>query len=127
MNLIFVNRQFKDTESDLLLFKAVARCELSKYLVYDKTYDGNGNETNIFPHMFHFPSLTLEEGEYVALRLHKGKFNKGQTNGGVVCYNIYWGMENDVSIFNDSGVCVHLVRIAEEKPYQIPEEKEKSK
>lgn len=124
MNLTFVNRQFKDTEKDLLLFKAVGKCNLSNYLVYDKTYDGNGNESNIFPHMFHFPSLEVEEGEHVALWLHKGKFNKGQTRQGNVCYNIYWGMEDNVAIFNDGGDCVHLVRIAEEKSYRMAEEKE---
>ena len=124
MNLIFLNRQFKNTKSDLLLFKAVEKCELSNYLVYDKTYDGAGNESNIFPHMFRFPVLTLEKGEYVALWLHKGKFNKGQTSQGKVCYNIYWGMEDNVTIFNDSGDCVHLVRIAEEKSYRMAEEKE---
>lgn len=125
MNLTFINRQFKDTENDLLLFKAVGKCELSNFLVYDKTYDGSGNESNIFPHMFRFPSLTLDEGEYVALRLHKGKFNKGQTKQGEICYNIYWGMDNDVSIFNDQGDSVHLVRIAETMDYPIKEEKAK--
>lgn len=122
MNLTFINRQFKDTESDLLLFKAEGKCELSNYLVYDKTYDGDGNETNIFPHMFRFPSLTLEKGEYVALRLHKGKFKKGKTKHGEVCYNLYWGMDNDVSIFNDEGDSVHLVRIAEGIEFPIKEE-----
>ena len=122
MNLLFINRQFKDTEDDLLLFKAEGKCESSNYLVYDKTYDGDGNETNIFPHMFRFPSLILEKGEYVALRLHKGKFNKGVTKRGVVCYNVYWGMDNDKSIFNDDGDCVHVVRIAEVKETPIKEE-----
>lgn len=122
MNLVFINRQFKDTVNDLLLFKANGKCELSNYLVYDKTYDGNGNETNIFPHMFHFPALTVEKGEYVALRLHKGKYNKGETKQKEVCHNIYWGMDNEVSIFNDEGDSVHLVRIAEEKEYPIEDD-----
>ena len=75
--------------------------------------------------MFRFPSLTLEEGEYVALRIHKGIFNKGQTQQKKVCYNIYWGMDNDVSIFNDEGDNVHLVRIAETKIYPIKEDEAK--
>lgn len=127
MNLTFINRQFMDTESDLLLFKAIGRCQLSNYIVYDKTYDGNGNESNIFPHMFRFPSLIVEEGEYVALRLHKGKYIKGETKQGEVCHNIYWGMDNEVSIFNDEGDCVHLVRIADGKEYPIKEDKSKDK
>lgn len=122
MNLTFINRQFKDTENDLLLFKAEGRCDLSNYLVYDKTFDESGDESNIFPHMFRFPSITLEKGEYVALRLHNGKQSKGQTKQGEVCYNVYWGMDDNVSIFNDEGDCIHLVRIAESATHQIKEE-----
>ena len=114
MNLTFINRQFKDTKNDLLLFKALGNCKLSYYIVYDKTYDESGDESNIFPHMYRFPDITLEKGEYVALRLHKGKTNKGETAQKEVCYNVYWGMEDNVSIFNDDGDIVHLVRIAEE-------------
>lgn len=124
MDLLFINRQFKDTENDLLLFKAVDKCLLSNYIVYDKTYDGDGDETNIFPHMFHFPTISVEKGEYVALRLHKGKYYMGTTKQETVCHNVYWGMDNEVSIFNDEGDCVHLVRIAEQKEYTIKEEKE---
>ena len=119
MNLTFINRQFKDTKNDLLLFKAEEKCDLSKYIVFDKTYDDCGNESNIFPHMFRFPTITLEKGEYVALRLHKGEQSKGQTKQGVVCYNVYWGMDDDVSIFNDEGDCLHLVRIAESEKHMI--------
>lgn len=119
MNLTFVNRQFKDTKNDLLLFKAVDKCELSNYLVYDKTFDESGDESNIFPHMYRFPSITLKKGEYVALRLHKGDNNKGQTAQKEVCYNVYWGMEDNVSIFNDEGDVIHLIRIAEEKVSKI--------
>ena len=36
-----------------------------------------------------------------------------------VCYNVYWGMEDNVSIFNDEGDVIHLIRIAEEKVSQI--------
>ena len=76
MNLAFINRQFKDTKNDLLLFKAIGKCTLSNYIVYDKTYDESGDESNIFPHMYRFPDIMLEKGEYVALRLHKGKIRK---------------------------------------------------
>ncbi len=124
MDLLFINRQFKDTENDLLLFKAVDKCLLSNYIVYDKTYDGDGGETSIFPHMFHFPTISVEKGEYVALRLHKGKYYRGKTKQETVCHNVYWGMDNEVSIFNDEGDYVHLVRLAEQKEYTIKEEKE---
>lgn len=114
MNLTFVNRQFKDTDDDLLLFEALGKCVLSDYIVYDKTYNESGDESNIFPHMYRFPNIILEKGEYVALRLHKGRTNKGQTAQKEVCYNVYWGIDEKVSIFNDDGDVVHLVRIAEE-------------
>lgn len=119
MNLTYINRQFKDTKNDLLLFKAMGKCTLSDYIVYDKTYDEGGDESNIFPHMYRFPAIILEKGEYVALRLHKGETNKGETAQKEVCYNVYWGMEDNVSIFNDNGDIIHLVRIAEESTSPI--------
>ena len=114
MSLTFINRQFKDTKNDLLLFKAIGKCTLSDYIVYDNTYDEGGGDSNIFPHMYRFPNITLEKGEFVALRLHKGKTYKGETENKKVCYNVFWGMEDDVSIFNDDGDVVHLVRIEDE-------------
>ena len=114
MSLTFVNRQFKDTKNDLLLFQAKEKCVLSDYIVYDKTYNESGDESNIFPHMYRFPDITLEKGEYVALRLHKGNTNKGATKQNEVCYNVFWGIDDKASIFNDDGDVVHLVRIAEE-------------
>lgn len=119
MNLTFVNRQNKNTKKELLLFKAVEKCDLSDYIVYDKTFDESGSESNVFPHMYRFPSITLEKGEYVALRLHKGKNNKGQTVQKDLCYNVFWGMDENVSIFNDEGDRIHLVKIAKEETFSI--------
>ena len=107
MDLTFVNRQHEDTKDELLLFRAVEKCDLSDYIVYDRTFDENGNESNIFPHVYRFPSITLEKGEYVALRLHKGKNSKGQTKQKKVCYNVFWGMDENVSIFNNEGDSIY--------------------
>ena len=62
----------------MLLFNAVGKCDLLKYMVYDKKFDENGDESNVFPHIFCFPSIMVEEREYVALSLPKGKNNNGK-------------------------------------------------
>lgn len=115
-------REIRDrgSKNERLFIKVLEDCDLSKFIVYDETYDKEGNKSNIWPHMYRFDPREVKKGEYVSLRIHGGKDCKGTLDDDkTICYYLYWGFEEDTSIFNKDGDTVHLVRVSEETDIRI--------
>lgn len=116
MDLEIVRIKAPGTEDERILMRAVNNCNLGDYLVYDETFDDEGNPSNLMPHMLRFDNLYLEKGEHVSLRTqgnphrdHKGTLKNSET----VCYYLYWGL--DETIFNQEGDTIHLIQIDDEE------------
>lgn len=110
-------------KEERLFIKVLQDCNLNDFIIYDETIDEEGNKSNIWPHMYRFDKWEVKKGEYVSLRVHKGKDKKGTLDDDkTVCYYLYWGFDDEVSILNKSGDTVHLVRVNGETDLKIAAE-----
>lgn len=117
MKLSIVGIKDIGTDDERVLIKVEEDCNLSKYILYDETFDEDGNPSNKVPHMYRFDSLEVKKGEYVSLYT-KGK--KGYSKSTMknpkdaLLHIIKRGL--DINIFNFEGDTAHLVQInAEDK------------
>lgn len=65
----------KDNEH--ILLQATENVNISSYEVVDRTFNKNGNISNIHRHFYRFPSKDIKKGEYGSLRTGKGINNIG--------------------------------------------------
>ena len=112
MNLEFQRLGKKGEDDEYILFHANEDCNLRDYLVHDDTFNADGEISNKLRHMYRFNRTVIaKKGEYVALYVkQKGVYTKG-TIGSSICHLFYWGL--DVSVFNNAGDHLYLLRIAE--------------
>lgn len=116
MELQIIEIRDASEKDERIFMKVTEKCNLSSYLIYDETFDAEGNPSNLLPHMYRFPNVEVEKGDRVSLRTqHKNKKNyKGTLNDNTTpCHFINWGL--DTNIFNNDGDTVHLIKIAEEQ------------
>lgn len=116
MELQIIEIRDASEKDERIFMKVTEKCNLSSYLIYDETFDAEGDPYNLLPHMYRFPNVEVEKGDRVSLRTqHKNKKNyKGTLNDNTTPYHfIYWGL--DTNIFNNDGDTVHLIKIAEEQ------------
>lgn len=116
MELQIIEIRDASEKDERIFMKVTEKCNLSSFLIYDETFDAEGNPSNLLPHMYRFPNVEVEKGDRVSLRTqHKNKKNyKGTLFDNMTpCHFIYWGL--DTNIFNNDGDTVHLIKIAEEQ------------
>lgn len=119
MNLRIIEIRDAGGADERVFMKAIENCNLANYLLYDETYDDEGNISNLMPHMYRFPALAVKKGEYVSFRTQGAdkKYKKGTLDDNeTVCHYLYWGLER--TVFNQGSDKVHLILISEEQSKQ---------
>ncbi|MBN8876745.1 MAG: hypothetical protein J0I32_04310 [Sphingobacteriales bacterium] len=100
-----------DASEEYLLLEATENINLHDYAVVDRTFDTNGDLSNLFRHYFRFPAIHVKKGEFVSLRTGKGTYVVGKTTNGHPVHRIYWG--SDAPIWNDNNIeTVEVLRVA---------------
>lgn len=102
------------SSSEFLLMSVNNTCSLKDFLVMDSTYDKNKKLSNIDPHVFCFPDVDVEAGEFVCLFTSSGKYKVKIIDGeSVHCF--YWGSK--AAIWNDDGDKAFLLKIGETQAF----------
>lgn len=102
-------------EPEHIVLKVIRNCNLSPYIIFDTTYDENGNVSNINRHSYFFGNKYVEAGDYIILYSGIGTrrifLNNAKTNTHV----FYWGFESGASVWNDECDKALLVKVADSK------------
>lgn len=99
-----------DHENEKVVIEALDDCNLGRYLLFDKTFDENGIESNKSRHLYLFHDIQLRNGDYVVLYTRGIQNNEKQSfrnKRGTTTYNLYWNLENNV--WNNDGDRAYLV------------------
>lgn len=107
MNLEIKRVADNATDEERVVLYALADCNLKRYLLFDSTYDENGNISNKHRHMYVFPDLQVKKGDYVVLYTKTGNDHTHKNQAGTKTYNLYWGLLTHV--WNNDGDTVHLI------------------
>lgn len=80
--------------------KATAKVNLAGYAIVDRTFDEAEDVSNEFRHIFIFPELEIEKGDYVRLYTGSGRYKKlKNTNGPGHVHLLYW--QSEKCVWND--------------------------
>ena len=107
-------------KDERLFIEVMEDCSLGDFIVYDETFDANGNKSNLWPHMYRFDRRSVKKGEFISLRVHTGNDYVGTLDDKqTTCYYLYWGFDDSFQVFNKDGDIVHLVKISSETTCKI--------
>jgi len=117
MKIRFIGRYYKGTQNEHLAFRVDEACNIHQYLIYDTTFDCDGELSNLLPHMYRFPSQYVTKGGYVYLYIHSMGSRKAvdfnEKKGNV--YRFSWGLDDSVSVFNKEKDYLHIAEVNETK------------
>lgn len=95
------------TDDERVVIKAMTKCNLNDYIIFDTTFDENGIVSNKHRHIFIFPDMIVEKGDYVWLYTKQGSYGTHKNTSGTTTHKLYWCI--DGHIWNDSGDRVYLL------------------
>lgn len=103
MSLTITNLQKDgDAKKEYILLKATENVNIGGYAIIDKTFNKDGNVSNVHKHFYRFPSKTVRKGEYVSLRTGKGTNTVDTLEDGSTVHRFFWG--SDAAFWNDNDV-----------------------
>jgi hypothetical protein len=94
-----------DGEDERVVIKVLADCDLGDYIITDATSGIKGGSSNLFRHVFEFPTYLVEKGDWVVLYTKKGKQHKSDAT-----HFFYWNSGHNV--WNDEHDTVTLIKVA---------------
>lgn len=90
-----------DHTKEYILLKATENVNIGYYAIVDRTFNKNGNLSNIHKHFYRFPPKEIKKGEFVSLRTGKGKNTVDEINN-IPVHRFFWG--SNAALWNDSEV-----------------------
>lgn len=106
-----------DLENERVVLKANKDCEISWYILFDNTYDEDGNMSNLLRHMYIFPDIQIKAGDYVWLYTKKGEDTNRGNKANTTTHLLFWGL--DETIWNDKGDTAHLVKYIDSQSVEV--------
>lgn len=125
MKIRFLRRHKKGTKDEYLAFRVEEDCNIHQYLIYDNTFDGDGELSNLFPHMYRFPSQIITKGAYVYLYIHSlgGRKAIDTNDNNDEVFRFAWGLDTNVSVFNKEKDFLHIAEVNETRVAMIEGDK----
>ena len=99
-----------DASQEYLLMMATEDLNLENYAVVDRTFDKNGDVSNLFRHTFRFPEKQVRKGDYVSLRTGSGT-DETITLNDKPLHRFHWGSATPVWN-DDSAESVEVWKVA---------------
>ncbi|SMP22011.1 hypothetical protein [Flavobacterium hercynium] len=108
----------KTPDKEVVWIEVTSNTNLKGYALVDKTFDSEEKVSNEFRHVFFFPDVIVEKGDWVAVTTGVGK-NKTSSVGGLKFHWIYW--QSDKCVWNDAGGDnAWLIKYTIENKIQVP-------
>lgn len=90
-------------DKELIWLTTDEKINLSGYALVDRTFKSDGEISNEFRHIFIFPNIELNSGDWVCLYNGKGEYTTRpyQHNTTKKVHKLYWGADH--CVWNDEG------------------------
>jgi len=102
-------------ENEYLLLSVNKDCNLGKFLIYDTTYDQDGNVSNKLPHLYRFPAMIIKKDNTPLIRLYTCRNYTTQewlSPQGINTLILSWRLQE--TIWNKEGDKANLIEISNE-------------
>lgn len=107
MELRLIKIKDANTDDERVILRALAKCNLNNYILFDTTYDENGVVSNKFRHLFVFPDLVVEKGDFIWLYTKSGVYGTHFNVSKTITHKLYWGVKSH--IWNNEGDKAYLL------------------
>lgn len=94
-----------DGDDERVALQATEDCDLGNYIITDATFGKQGGSSNLFRHVFEFPTYEVKKDDWVVLYTKKGRRSKKSNT-----HFFYWNVDHNV--WNDDHDTVTLIRVA---------------
>ena len=120
MELKLIKIKDAQTDDERVVIKALSKCNINSYILFDTTFDESGIVSNKHRHLFVFPDLVVEEGDFIWLYTKSGSYGTHKNISGTITHKIYWGLKNH--IWNNEGDKAYLMHYDdwESLAYKVP-------
>jgi len=102
---------------EYVLFRVSEDTNLWQFIVFDTTYDEDGNPSNLNRHSFFFRNKNVSKGDYVVIYTLDGQDSEFKNKAGSITHVFYWGL--DTEVWNNTGDRVLLVKVDEFRRFKI--------
>ena len=96
MELKLIKIKDAQTDDERVVIKALSTCNINSYILFATTYEANGIVSNKFRHLFIFPDLVLEEGDFIWLYTKPGVYGTHTNTSGTKTHKLYWGVQSHI-------------------------------
>lgn len=93
MDLKLIKIADRGNNNEILVIRAIRKCNLKEYIVFDTTYDEDGIVSNKHRHVCVMPYLYVNEGDFIWLYTREGKYHTHNNDSKTLTHNIYWGLD----------------------------------
>lgn len=112
---LVIKKILKESDKEFVLLKVEEDCNLWPFIIFDATYNEQGDSSNLNRHSFIFPSQNVKNGDFVIVYTSKGEARHFRNRAGTTTWIYYWGL--DVTVWNNRGDEALLIKVAEYKRY----------
>ncbi len=104
---------------EFVWLKVIAKTNIKGYAIVDRTFDSNEKISNEFRHIFIFPDLEVEKGEWVKLCTGNGTYGKVKSTSGAYIHKLFWNSSE--CVWNDNGGdTATLIKYSTIKSVKVP-------
>ena len=76
------------TDNERVVLKVLSKCNINSYILFDTTFDESGIVSNKHRHLFVFPDLVVEEGDFIWLYTKSGSYGTHKNTSGTITHKI---------------------------------------
>jgi len=88
-------------ENEFVRLHTEVKTNLKGYAIVDRTFDADGKVSNEFRHIYVFPDLEVNPGEWIRLYTGTGKNSTGENGNKEKVHFLYWNANE--CVWNDKG------------------------
>lgn len=108
-----------DLDNERIIFKATKSCNINWYVLFDSTYESDGTPSNLWRHLYIFPDLEVEEGDFIWLYTKKGQNRQRTNNSQTTTHELFWGLGNTIWNNGVTHDVAHLIKYVDSQSYKI--------
>ncbi|MDR6761827.1 hypothetical protein J2Y38_002036 [Flavobacterium sp. 2755] len=88
-------------QSEFVWIEATAKTNMKGYALVDRTFNSSDKVSNEFRHIFIFPDLEVEKGEWIRICTGNGKYEKVKSTSGAYVHKLFWNSSE--CVWNNNG------------------------
>ena len=94
-----------------IVLKITRDTDIGQYVIFDTTFNEDGDTTNLLRHVFWFPDKAVSKGDTVIVYTKEGNDSEQKTKAGRVSHFFYWGLDH--TVWNQEGDGAVLLEIGQ--------------